>query len=1003
MMLCWLAVGAGPAAWASADRLSLQSAEMLANSLMAALPDTMPTERKQALRQILYSPDDKAISASSLQAMTSLLPLPAATILRLTASFERQLPVNTGLSSDSAIAGFNSATRQRSASPQFHRESLRLALYATVKQLVWRAALSPDQLNQVPSPPVPPSMPVPPIPPASIASGLVAPSVSFLSPLTTAAIATGAAAATAGLAQSSSDNAALASQNASSGDDSGSGDNGNGGNGGDVPENLDTAIWETVEYTANYGLASLHASTAYARGYTGQGVTVSVLDSPFDTDHADLIDNFVTGYDALEQDSTVHCPVNGCVSAHGTHVAGIIGAVKNDIGMHGVAPDVAIKPVKVFDNDLSFANNDQLVDAIAQGSGVAITAMNNSWGTGVTDTLVHNNITYYYNRPFYNYADNGSTEYIYAYQGATALRGLPPAEITAWQNASQNTIIVFANGNDGLNTATGQIRLFSDNQLQNYELSVSNASSGPNANIPSFRGSYPVIDSSLTGEWLTVVAVDQSNLITEFSNGCGYAKAFCIAAPGASIYATYDVDDNTTSPPASYANLDGTSMAAPHVTGAIALLKQQFPNLTPAQLTSLVLSTATDLGAVGIDDIYGVGLLNLAEASRPQGSLAVAGINGQRLSGLSPQNTSITPSPVFGQAFANRLPTIGLVDGYDRVFDFQPQLGKAQEYEVSAEALLALLETSDPSEERLISSGYLSVSVAGDMSDDSLSVSLYNRQMRFEAGRQTGISSDLLRLRPIMSDTGLNRYFAAPKSVFTQLSFDKTDFSYLHSDFALTPALSLQMAHIRGSWQNGGQFDELSSQIGWQEARAGISGKFGLLRESATILGARLSGFYEPASDIKSQFASVGATMAVSATSQLTTRYLAMQTSPDMKQAGHVSIDGLRADSYALALDRWSKRRAGLSQQFAIRLPLATTGGFLSQLTTRGYQNGSYRTVFERYALANENRQLDIDMHHQDRLWPGALWMFRMYASHNVAGIRNRQDAGLFVGVKQKF
>jgi len=122
-----------------------------------------------------------------------------------------------------------------------------------------------------------------------------------------------------------------------------------------------------------------------------------------------------------------------------------------------------------------------------------------------------------------------------------------------------------------------------------------------------------------------------------------------------------------------------------------------------------------------------------------------------------------------------------------------------------------------------------------------------------------------------------------------------------------------------------------------------------------------------------------------------------------MKQAGHVSIDGLRADSYALALDRWSKRRAGLSQQFAIRLPLATTGGFLSQLTTRGYQNGSYRTVFERYALANENRQLDIDMHHQDRLWPGALWMFRMYASHNVAGIRNRQDAGLFVGVKQKF
>ena len=91
------------------------------------------------------------------------------------------------------------------------------------------------------------------------------------------------------------------------------------------------------------------------------------------------------------------------------------------------------------------------------------------------------------------------------------LTGLSPAEITAWQNATQNTIVVFANGNDGLNT--GQIRLYSDAQMQNSALSISNSSSsGLNANIPSFRGSYPVIiDSSLSGEWLTVVAVDQSN------------------------------------------------------------------------------------------------------------------------------------------------------------------------------------------------------------------------------------------------------------------------------------------------------------------------------------------------------------------------------------------------------------------------------------------------------------------------------------------------------------
>ena len=991
-MIGWLVGGASMPAYASADRLSLLSAERLADSLMAALPDDMAADQKQALRTILYSPDDPAVSVSSLEAMSRLLPLPAATILRLTAGFERRLPATPAIATHAQNLGFYSNAHTSPMRRHPNRESLRLALYATVKQLVWRAALSGGQLNQMPVPPALPPLPSPPISPVSIATSFAAPAA--LSPLATAAIATGAAAATAGMTRASDDSTTPTSQDSASGGDSSNGsDNGGGDN--DTSENLNTAIWETTEYNANYGLASLNASTAYARGYTGQGVVVSVLDSPFDTDHADLLDNLVTGYDAIEADNTVSCPVNGCVSAHGTHVAGIIGASKDDVGMHGVAPDVSIKPVKVFGNDLSFASNSQLVDAISQGSGTAITAMNNSWGSGVVDSLVHNSTTYYYNRPYYNYADNGTSEYIYAYQGATALTGLPPAEITAWQNATQNTIIVFANGNDGLNTATGQIQLFSDDQLQNYVTSVSNVSAGLNADIPSFRGSYPVIDSSLSGEWLTVVAVDQSNLISEFSNGCGYAKAFCIAAPGQSIYATYDVDDNTTSPPASYTTLNGTSMAAPHVTGAIALLKQQFPNLTPSQLTSLVLSTATDLGATGVDDVYGVGLLNLAEASRPQGSLAVAGINGQRLSGVLPQDTSITPSSAFGQVFARNLPVIGLIDGYNRAFEFQPHLGTAPRYEVSADEFLALLD-ANPKEETLIASSILSVS--GEVSDDRMSVSLYNQQMRLEAGKRSGV-----RPNPLASGNGLNTGFTAQQSVFSHLSSDKTDFRFLQSHIALTPAVSLEMAHVSGSWQNGGQFDELSSQIGWQDGRSFISGKFGLLRESNTVLGARLSGFYAPDSDVLSHYAAIDARMPLTPSSQLTSRYMAMKTTLDMMQADQLSIEGLTSDSYSLRLDRWSDSRAELSQYISLRLPLATTGGFMNQLTTRGYDNHGYRTVFQRYDLANKSRQLDIDLHHQDRLWSGAMWMLNMRASQNLDGISQKQGAGLFLGMKQAF
>ena len=71
-------------------------------------------------------------------------------------------------------------------------------------------------------------------------------------------------------------------------------------------------------------------------------------------------------------------------------------------------------------------------------------------------------------------------------------------------------------------------------------------------------------------------------------------------------------------------------MAAPHVTGALAILKQQFPNLTPTQLVSLLITTATDLGTTGVDEVYGVGLLNLNAATTPSGMSYIAANNANK-------------------------------------------------------------------------------------------------------------------------------------------------------------------------------------------------------------------------------------------------------------------------------------------------------------------------------------------------------------------------------------
>src|SRR5690606_24916125 len=63
-----------------------------------------------------------------------------------------------------------------------------------------------------------------------------------------------------------------------------------------------------------------------------------------------------------------------------------------------------------------------------------------------------------------------------------------------------------------------------------------------------------------------------------------------------------------------FADYSGTSMAAPHVTGALGLLFERFPYLTGAQVRDVMLTTARDIGEEGVDEIYGWGLLDLAAA-----------------------------------------------------------------------------------------------------------------------------------------------------------------------------------------------------------------------------------------------------------------------------------------------------------------------------------------------------------------------------------------------------
>ena len=105
-----------------------------------------------------------------------------------------------------------------------------------------------------------------------------------------------------------------------------------------------------------------------------------------------------------------------------------------------------------------------------------------------------------------------------------------------------------------------------------------------------------------------VGATDQSGKIAYWSNrpGENYKDQF-IVAPGDFIVGGYANSDDD------YGYMSGTSMAAPIVTGAIALLHDHWGHLKkdPAMTAGIIYDSATDLGAKGVDSVYGHGMLNI--------------------------------------------------------------------------------------------------------------------------------------------------------------------------------------------------------------------------------------------------------------------------------------------------------------------------------------------------------------------------------------------------------
>jgi serine protease len=300
-------------------------------------------------------------------------------------------------------------------------------------------------------------------------------------------------------------------------------------------------------YTGQNWLNAINAPAAWDTA-TGTGHTIiAVIDTGIDMNHPDLVGNlWLNGYEipgnGIDDDgSGIVDDIHGAdftnntgnpydTDGHGTHVAGIIGAVGNNgTGTSGVVWRTRIMPLKFMNADGGFTSNAVRAMNYAIDRGAKI--INNSWGGGNYDPTL-----------------------------ATAIR----------RAQSSGTIVVSSAGNQGANVDTSPF--------------------------------YPASYSTLSDNAVSVAATDGNGNIASYSNFG--ASTVTIAAPGSNILSTL--------PNSRYGQMSGTSMAAPVISGALALLWDAHPDWDYKQVIAK-LKTSVDTSANLQGKVQTGGQINLAK------------------------------------------------------------------------------------------------------------------------------------------------------------------------------------------------------------------------------------------------------------------------------------------------------------------------------------------------------------------------------------------------------
>ena len=303
---------------------------------------------------------------------------------------------------------------------------------------------------------------------------------------------------------------------------------------------------------SNWGAEAMDARGAAEVAVTRAPVTVGIIDTGIDDTQPDLVGRVDTA-------RSVSCAVNGVPnqaedarsfsSGHGTHVAGVIAANHNDIGIDGIAPEATLVSIKAL-NESDLLYPEALVCAY-------------EWATTHQVDIVHNS----YQMDPWVYWNPTDPEQAAALEAAER----------AIHRAQSNGLAVIAGAGD---RGVDIDHPTTDSDSPTDSTPIPNRSVEGARMVPAQVSGVVSVSSVGMEDWnaeplrATLMRAERSN----------YGASVDFVAPGEWIYSTYPNGRI----PQIYGYTSGTSTAAAHVSGIAALVKSVHPTLPGAQIISIM-------------------------------------------------------------------------------------------------------------------------------------------------------------------------------------------------------------------------------------------------------------------------------------------------------------------------------------------------------------------------------------------------------------------------------